>query len=127
MLACAAVLLSGCATLVNTRHQFVNVTSTPPGATCRAVPGPERTPKDPGLEFVTPSTVPLNRMYAHYTVTCTAPGKPPQSVTLPSSPTRMDVWNFLFLPGFFVDAYTNAGAEFSPQVHVDIPDTAKAP
>lgn len=109
----AAVLLSGCATLIKTPYQRVNVTTTPPGATCVL----------DGQTFVSPAVVMVLREKALDLVCRGADGREARS-HLPRGGNNWVLGNLIILPGLAVDAMTGAGGELPPAVHLDLAASA---
>jgi hypothetical protein len=104
-----ALATSGCATLINTPLQRVNVTTTPPGATCVL----------DGQTFASPAVVMVRRERALELVCRGAEGREARS-RLARESSNWGLGNFIMPPGFAVDAITGAAGQLPDAVHLDL-------
>ena len=82
---CLALLSSGCASVVNGRHQKLRVETNPPTAKV-SVQGTQRTKGGP-LQFETPGEIVLHRKEKQVTLRIEKDGYEPEEVTLKRNPS----------------------------------------
>ncbi len=119
----AAVLLSGCATIVNGTSQTVAVNSTPQGASCSV----DRGGSTLNSIAATPSIVPVSKSINSLVVTCSKPGYKTATTSASSSFNGWTFGNILIggLVGVAVDASTGANFDYPHSVDVAMtPDPA---
>lgn len=97
MLACTALGLSACSTVLGSNDRTVTIKS-PKGATVSV--------NQVVLSKKTPTTVVVTNMWSPTRITVTQPGCQPKTVTIQPEFQTIGLLNIFVLPGFIVDAAT---------------------
>ncbi len=116
--ALSALLLSGCATVVNGGSQDVSVSTNPPGATCTV----DRVGASVGVINPTPGKLSVSRSKNALDLTCNKPGYQTSATTVASTFNGWTFGNLLIggLIGFGVDAATGANNDYPKAINVDL-------
>jgi hypothetical protein len=118
ILAAAAVLVSGCATLIHGSHQTIPITSDPPGAQLSIG----------GSQYITPAEVSLARDQ-EYQAVFTKPGYQTQTAAVHSSFSGVTFIDLIFIIPWAVDLADGAAYTLDPEtveIHLQ-PQLASAP
>lgn len=104
----ATLLLSSCATIFKGTTQTVQIISNPPAASIEV---------DGVKTGVTPMAVTLKKGFAGQTVSLKLDGYETKTFQPQTAFDAVSVVNFLFIPGFIVDAATGAMMKYDPKVY----------
>jgi len=113
---CAAVLLSGCATIMNGKTVAVPVTTYPPGAVAMVN----------GVKYATPAIVKVPRGQGDFKLYLLKEGYQPIYLELKESLSIWLLGNLFFLPGVAVDFISSKAYSITPD-RIDqglMPDTS---
>lgn len=120
----SAIMLSGCATIVNGRYQQVAVQTQPPGARCILT-------NDKGQWVVdsTPAMLNIHRSMSDLQVSCEKPGYRTTLQTAPSGVKAMILGNAVFggIIGAGVDTVNGAGFHYPNTIFVNLDQNYSAP
>jgi len=104
----ATLLLSGCATVFTGTKQTVQINSSPPAADIEV---------DGVKVGVTPMAVPLKKGFIGQTLTLKLDGYESKTFQPQTAFNAVSVVNFLFIPGFIIDAATGSMMKYDPKVY----------
>ncbi|TCD19863.1 PEGA domain-containing protein [Pedobacter psychrodurus] len=104
----ATLLLSSCATIFTGTTQTVQINSNPPAATIEV---------DGVKTGVTPMAVTLKKGFTGQTISLKLDGYETKTFHPQTTFNAVSVVNFLFIPGFIVDAATGAMMKYDPKVY----------
>lgn len=104
----ATLMLSSCATIFTGTKQTVNIKTDPPAADVEV----------DGIKVgVTPMDVTLKKGFTGQTVSLKLNGYEAKTFQPQTAFNAVSVVNFLFLPGFIIDAATGAMMKYDPKIY----------